>query len=329
MTVSVVLPVRNGGETLPAVLGAVRSQEIDDDVEIIVCDSGSTDGSRAVAQRYGATVLEIEPGRYSHGGTRNDLVESATGAHVALLTQDAVPASRRWLRELMRGFVVAPDAALVFGPYRARNDAGVRVRRELEAWFRSLAPDGQPRVDRLGLMERDLRPVDLIGPRAFFTDANGCVARNAWKHVPFRRIPYAEDQQLALDMLYAGYAKVYMPAAEVVHSHEYGLWNELRRAFDEWRALREVFGYVEPLDVNAFRRAVVGPTRADARVVRSEGAGAGRTLAEAFQSIAHHAARFGGAVIGSHADDIPAPARRRLSLEGRSTFEPALKATTP
>jgi hypothetical protein len=36
----------------------------------------------------------------------------------------------------------------------------------------------------------------------------------------------------------------------------------------------------------------------------------------------HHVVRLAGALLGSRADLLPAGARRRLSLEGRPTFEP-------
>ena len=85
---------------------------------------------------------------FSHGGTRNELMERSHGSHVAFLTQDAVPAGERWLERLLAGFALAPDVALACGPYRARPGAPVAVARELSAWFASLAPDGAPRVDR-------------------------------------------------------------------------------------------------------------------------------------------------------------------------------------
>ena len=104
-------------------------------------------------------------------------------------------------------------------------------------FFASLSPDGRPRVDR-GLRPEDRRP----GPVTFFTDANGCVAKAAWERVPFRAAPYAEDHLLALDMLHAGYAKVFVPQAAVVHSHAYTPRQLLSRAFDEGR------GSFEPAD---------------------------------------------------------------------------------
>ena len=111
------------------------------------------------------------------------------------------------------------------------------VRRELDTWFDSLAPEvrGLPDAADPGATRR-----------LFFTDANGCVARAAWERVPFRDVAYAEDQLLARDMLDAGYAKVYRPDAAVIHSHDYGPLDELRRSFDEWRGLREVQAITRP-----------------------------------------------------------------------------------
>src|SRR5207237_3400855 len=101
-------------------------------------------------------------------------------------------------------------------------DAPVAVRLELERWFRSLSPDGAPRVDRLEPSERALPVLELLGRRGFFTDTNACIARAAWRQAPFRPVPYAEDRVLAIDMLRAGFAKVFVPSSPVRHSHHYG-----------------------------------------------------------------------------------------------------------
>src|SRR6202020_81749 len=136
--VSVAIPVLDGGALFAEVLRALASQTVAH--ELIVCDSGSRDGSLALARESGARVIEIERASFSHGGTRNLLVQSASSARVALLTQDAVPADERWLERLLGGFALAPDVAIVYGPYRPRPQAAPAVRIELESWFRSLAP---------------------------------------------------------------------------------------------------------------------------------------------------------------------------------------------
>lgn len=318
-TVTVAIPARDGAAVLDETLAAVGAQRLEPALELLVCDSGSRDGSVALARDHGAEVIEIAPERFSHGATRNLLMERASGAHVAFLTQDAVPADELWLARLLEGFAVADDVGLVFGPYRPRADASPMVARELSEWFWSFSPDRAPRVDRLGPGERGVAAGELLGARGYFTDANGCVARSAWEEVPFRPVPYAEDHVLAHDMLRAGYAKVYVPGAAVIHSHEYSGWDWLRRSFDEARALREVYGFVEPLDARRTPLKVWGLVGADWRFARGADGVAARTPRAAgllARSAVHHSLRVAGAVLGSRADRIPGALARRLSLEG-------------
>jgi GT2 family glycosyltransferase len=311
-SVTVALPVKNGGPVLDEVLAAVGRQRVDREMELLYADSGSTDGSREVAERHGARILDIAPEDFSHGAARDLLMERASGDHVAFLTADSTPASDRWLARLLEAFELGSDVALAYGPYVPRPDASVMVVREITEFFASLSPEGRPRVDR-GLRDEDRRP----GPRTFFTDANSCVARWAWERVRFRHVACAEDQMLATDMLAAGFAKVFVPAAAVVHSHDHPPLERFGRFFDEFRALREVHGHVEKVGA----RHTLGTIRVNVRRDRAwaRAHGGGEVAAE---SATFHTVRALGAALGTRADRIPPPLRRALSLEGRSTFEP-------
>lgn len=307
--VTVAIPVRNGGARLREVLEAVRAQRLDRPIELLVADTSSTDGSAELARSFGAAVLPIE--RYSHGGTRNLLMERAAGAHVAFLTQDAVPADAHWLARLLAGFELADDVGLVYGPYRALPGAPVAVARELEAWFASLAPDGAPRLDRTATPSGP-------GATTFFTSANGALARAAWERAPFPEVPYAEDQALALAMLRAGFAKVFAPDAAVEHSHDYAPLAQFRRAFDEWRGLHEVHGWTEPIGPARTLLTVQSQVRADLRSLRGRGAPRGVVARELVRSVRHWTVRAAGAAAGSRADRLPARLRRWCSLERRA-----------
>lgn len=314
--VTVAIPTLNAGPGFARTLGAVSRQRLDDrtELELIVCDSGSSDQTAALAATHGARVLTIPRAEFSHGATRNLLMAQSRGSHVAFLTQDAVPAADDWLARLLAGFTLAPDVALAFGPYRARSDASPIVARELLDWFASLSPSGAPRIDRLDGLLTDR---ELLGPRAFFTDANGCVARRAWERVPFRQIAYAEDHALAIDMLRADYAKAFMPDAAVIHSHEYSLVGWLRRSFDEARAIHDVYGFAAPADPRTLTRELRGRVGADWRAARATGSrtGAGAIAA----SLPHHGARLVGAACGARADRLPRVLTGAISLERRSS----------
>lgn len=325
--VTVAIPVRDGGELFARTLQALSIQTVAH--ELLVCDSRSSDDSVALARAHGARVIEIDPAHFSHGGTRNLLMNEASGAHVALLTQDAEPADSRWLERLLGGFELASDIGLVCGPYLPRPDASPAVCLELERWFHSLAPDGAPRVDRLDEHERGALPaVALIGARGFFTDANACIARGAWQRAPFRQVPYAEDRLLAIDMLRAGCARAYLPDAAVLHSHSYTSSQELHRCFDEWRGLREVYGWREPVSPAHLLRKLRGELGWARRELDRRGASPSERRATLAALTRHHVVRLAGALLGSRADRLPSRARRRLSLEGRSSFEP-LHLDTP
>jgi GT2 family glycosyltransferase len=319
-TVTVAIPVRNGGAALEHVLAALAAQSVEH--ELLVCDSGSTDGSVALARAGGARVIEIPAAEFDHGGTRNLLLGAARGEHVALLSQDAEPADRHWLERLLGGFELGGDVGLVYGAYRPRPQASLAVRVELEQWFRSLAPDGAPCVERLAREERTLAAVALVGRRGFFTDANACISRSAWERVRFREIPYAEDRALALDMLRAGYAKAFVPDAAVLHSHDYTVTEQLRRCFDEWRGLLEVYGWREPASPVHLLRQLRGELGRARLELRAEQAPARERRAALVAVARHQLLCRAGALLGSRADRLPASVRRRLSLEGRAGFSP-------
>ncbi|MEA2201802.1 MAG: hypothetical protein QOI89_2398 [Solirubrobacteraceae bacterium] len=323
--ITVAIPVRDGGDAFARTLAATARQSVSH--ELLICDSGSRDGSVDLARSWNARVIEIPPSQFDHGGTRNLLMSQASGARVAFLSQDAEPADENWLERLLDAFEFGTEVGIVYGPYLPRPEAAPAVRWELERWFESLSRDGRPRIDRLEGRElpsptgqRPLPAVALIGARGFFTDANACIARSAWERVPFREVAYAEDRLLAIDMLRNGYEKVFVPDAPVWHSHDYTTVEQLRRSFDEWRGLREVYGWREPAGPRHVARQLRGALgQANGELGRAGALGRVSTLAGVAR---HHLARLTGALLGSRADRLPAGVRRRLSLEGRAGFSP-------
>jgi glycosyltransferase involved in cell wall biosynthesis len=52
--ISVLIPVRNGGDELTRCLDAIAAQQVDDEFEVLMVDSGSTDGTPEPARAHGA-----------------------------------------------------------------------------------------------------------------------------------------------------------------------------------------------------------------------------------------------------------------------------------
>ena len=141
--VSIIIPVKDGGTDLVRCLAAIRSQQLDPEVEVLVIDSGSADASVPVATAAGAHVIEIASEDFNHGATRNLAAEAASGDVLAFLSQDAEPAGPDWLATLIGPL----DDELVVGVYGrqvARSDAAPP-----ERFFLDFVYGGEPRRQEL------------------------------------------------------------------------------------------------------------------------------------------------------------------------------------
>lgn len=289
--VSVVIPVRDGARYLPEVLAALRDQDVQHDV--LVIDSGSRDGSAALARAAGARVHEIGPASFAHGRTRNLGAELTTGDVLAFLTQDATPLPG-WLGALLDVLGEDERVGAAYGPQRPRPDAPPMVAREIDAFFAR-------RDDPL-----------------YLSNVNAAYRRTCWQQVRFPDVAYAEDHAFAVAMTAQGWRIAYAPEAVVLHSHDYPLRDAWRRAFDEARALRETRGRVEQITPRATGGAIVRWMRADDAWMREHGYGLLRRARWWPRALGHHAGRKAFAWLGSRAHRLPPRLRRALSLEGRA-----------
>ena len=86
------------------VLEAVSSQRCDFAYDVLVIDSGSTDGTPDLVKRFSqknVRLEEIPKAEFQHGRTRNRGIAHTDGDHIAILTQDALPKTDDWLARLI------------------------------------------------------------------------------------------------------------------------------------------------------------------------------------------------------------------------------------
>jgi glycosyltransferase involved in cell wall biosynthesis len=238
--VSVVIPTRNAGPRLAAVLDRLEAQRADFPVETLAVDSGSTDGTLDVLTRRVGTLVRIAPHDFNHGTTRNAGIARARGELVVMLVQDAVPQSDDWLARLVAPLRTDERLAGAFGRQVARADASAVTRHNLELW---VAAGSEPRVvfirDRASY--NGWTPMERLRACAFDNVA-AVVRRTAWAHHPFVTTPIAEDVEWGRDVLLAGHGLAYVPEAVVEHSHERSAWYELRRTWVLHQQLHLLFG---------------------------------------------------------------------------------------
>jgi rhamnosyltransferase len=237
--VSIVIPTFNAGPDFKTLLDEIYAQEGDFEREIIVVDSGSTDGTVELAQRYGAIVHKIPKTEFNHGATRNLGISLARGKYVALTVQDAVPVDERWLAAMVENLERDEQVAGVYSRQIARKDATLLTR----ALVNSLALAS---LERREQFVGDSKRYSKMPPRkrrrlATFDDVSSCLRRTVWEEMPYEKTNFGEDLRWGKRVVEAGYKIIYEPRSAVFHSHERGMMYDLRRYYVNQRLLSDLF----------------------------------------------------------------------------------------
>ncbi len=336
-SVSAVIPVKNGERYLQELLAALRREGVD---EILVIDSGSHDRSLQIARAAGVELLEIDPAEFGHGRTRNLGAERSSGELICFLTQDATPCPG-WLEAYREVFALDERVGAAYGPHLPRADTSPTIARELTEFFAGFEarPPGEDRErDDIGASDGagengaagqriHVPVIQRKGGPTFLSNVNACYARDCWEEIRFREVAYAEDQAFGADLLDAGWVKVYHPGAAVLHAHDYGAIEFMRRYFDEYRGLRESTGHVEPFGLLAAARDVRAAVAGDRRWVAEQGLSGPELTRVTARATLHHGGRRVFSALGSRAARIPGPVSSLLSLEGRSESTTAAPTT--
>jgi glycosyltransferase involved in cell wall biosynthesis len=298
--VSVVIPVKDGERYLEELLDALS---LEAPAEILVIDSGSRDRSLEIARSFGVDVIEIQPHEFGHGRTRNFGMERSTGELVCFLTQDATPCPG-WVAAYEEAFALHNRVGAAYGPHLPRESTSPMIARELTEFFDGFSPTGEMTVQRKG-------------DTSFLSNVNACYARECWEEIRFREVAYSEDQAFGADLLSRDWVKIYQPNAAVLHAHDYGTLEFMRRYFDEYRGLRETTGHVEGFGARETAGYVRRAVADDRRWMTQHGVGGVTAARWTFRSMAHHGGRRVFSALGSRSERLPRALRRRLSLEGR------------
>jgi len=261
----------NGETYLEQILSAVEGQAIDGEVDILVIDSGSTDGTLGIVARHPAVRLhQIPNSEFGHGKTRNLAARLARGEFIAYLTHDAIPATDGWLRELLAPLRdTASDIKAVMGKQIPRPGCFPLLKYEIEGVFAGFGPDFGTTVFS---DDGTAKEQGLIDALSFYSDVNSAT-RTAFlrNEIPYRDVRYSEDMMFGQDIIEAGYKKAYAPRGAVIHSNDLTLDEYGKRMFDETVALRQIGKPIPPMRRRAQLRMTVRGILADSiRIVRDD-----------------------------------------------------------
>ena len=237
--VTVFIPTWNGGETFKKVIAGVFSQETDFDYEVLIIDSGSTDGTLDVIAEYDVRLIRIDSSEFNHGLTRNRAVQEAKGEIVALLTHDAIPYDEHWLANLVSNF----DDPLVAGAYChqvPRQDCNPFQLDRLKGWTRGQGEKVVKQITSRAEYEA-MTPMERYQTIAF-DDVASCVRKSVMQRIPFERRQFGEDVAWGKQAILSGYKLVMDPQAVVIHSHNNSAWYEFKRVYLDHQNLHDLVG---------------------------------------------------------------------------------------
>lgn len=219
--VSVIIPTFNGASRIGNCLRALRTQESNRELEILVVDDGSTDDTAELVRSFPGVRL-IKQVNAGPAAARNRGAREARGEILLFTDDDCVP-RQDWL-EAMLAPLADPDVIGTKGVYRtSQRDIAARfVQLEYEDRYRFMsAVEDIDFIDTYSAAFVRDRFIEMDGFDTSFP------------------VACAEDIELSYRMSARGWKMRFAPSAVVYHTHPDSLGRYLRkkRKFAFWRVL--------------------------------------------------------------------------------------------
>lgn len=209
--ISIIIRCYNEEEHIGRLLAGIL-QQTEQNLEIIIVDSGSADATLAIASRYPVKIISIKKEDFSFGYSLNVGCEAASGEFLVIVSAHVYPVHRDWLEKLLIPFE-DERAGLVYGKQRGNGTTKYSEHQVFAKWFpeQSTSNQGHP----------------------FCNNANAAVRRSLWERFRYdESLTGLEDLAFARQLLGAGYKVAYQAEAEVIHVHDEtwkSLFNRYRR----------------------------------------------------------------------------------------------------
>lgn len=219
--VTVLIRARNEAGKLESLLDDIHQQHFAGDVQIVVVDTESTDGTASVARREGAEVVTISQADFSYPLSLNRGFAAAAYNNVYSTVGHARLTSSYQLQAVVD--TMGERAAGAFG-FTIPNDDATKYDKLVFLGQRPLLGK-VTQIEKVGM--------GVMG-------ANCAVfSREAWQELGGFDNRYeagGEDVELAGRMLQAGFGIVRDPALSVHHSHGLGFMNTVKQ-YRHWQQI--------------------------------------------------------------------------------------------
>ena len=219
--ISIIILTKNEVKNIENCLNEVFSQHCPFNIEVIVIDSGSTDGTIEAIQKFPVRLIRIKPVQFHHAITRNYGASLAKGEILVYLGGDACPCNNIWLSKLI-SCLDEMNVAAVYGKQIPSH--GINPVNQ----FRLSWNYGERKIIKSHIN------IQSYGTRAYyFSTVNCAIRKSIWEKFNFpENVPVYEDNAFIKNVINTGYKVVYEPEAQVYHGHNYSIPEILQRYFD-------------------------------------------------------------------------------------------------
>lgn len=233
-TISVVIRTYNEQKHLAEVLESLKRQTYKS-YEIIIIDSGSTDNTIKIAQKYDSKIIHIKKEEFNYSYASNIGVDNASGDIICFLSGHSVPVKETYLLDINK---VLQDEKIggCYGDVIALQDGSF-----VEKMFNGLGYI-KNRLKGKGSkieLETDIHP-------GIFSCSNASARKELLLKHPFAsELGWGgEDIEVAYRIIQDGYYIARVPELLVMHSHGSGL-KKFIKEFRNWRIMyQNVLNYI-------------------------------------------------------------------------------------
>jgi len=208
---SLIIRAYNEEKHIRRLLQGIQEQDIHD-VQVILVDSGSTDGTRTAASAYPVEIVEIDPHDFTFGRSLNLGIAAASAPLVVMASAHVYPVYPDWLTKLLQPFQ-DPGVGLVYGKQRGAGTTHFSEHQIFHHWY----PDVS--------VKKQTHP--------FCNNANAAIRKELWQQHPYdETLPGLEDLEWGKWVQEQGYAISYIAEAEIIHVHNEsldGIYNRYKR----------------------------------------------------------------------------------------------------
>jgi len=198
--ISIIIRTYNEGKYLEKMLISINEQEINDNVEIIVVDSGSIDNTLTICEKYDVNLIKIEKKDFTFGRSLNMGLKQSSGDYCVFISGHCIPFDNQWLKNIVSPFV-DEKIGLCYGKQIGNLETKISEHMIFDKWF----------------------PIESIKYQntSFCNNANCAIRKDIWDKFKYDEyVTGLEDIVFADSIMKNGWKISYSSESVVYHIHD-------------------------------------------------------------------------------------------------------------